>query len=324
MTQSVIAAEDVTKAFTPEVGVFDLSFEIPEGRIIGFIGPSGSGKTTTVRLMTGLLRPSHGALEVLGMAPSRFDATTRARIGYMPQHAVLYPDLTLAQNLKFAASLYGLGTSAASRHSELTDFLDLGDAMHRLPQQASGGEKRRLMLAAALVHSPNLLFLDEPTAGIDPVLRKRIWERLETISESGTSLVVTTQYVGEAAYCDYVAVLAEGRLVAFETPEDLRRLAYGGELIDVTLDAAPTRDVIGRLESAVGGRHLETVDGRTVRLVVQNAGEAGPAISEWSRTENHELRESRAHGPPFDDVFVELMDTLEESEQPEPNSTVAG
>jgi ABC-2 type transport system ATP-binding protein len=310
VTQSIVASDGLTKKFAPGAGVFDLDLDIPSGLIVGFIGPSGSGKTTTVRLLTGLLNPDDGSVRVLDKIPTQFDATTRARLGYMPQHAILYPDLTLDQNLRFVASLYGLGSKADPGIDDLVDFLDLQGAMDRLPEQASGGERRRLMLAATLAHRPELMFLDEPTAGIDPVLRRRIWDRLADVSKAGASLIVTTQYVGEAAYCDYVAVLAEGEMLLFETPEGLRRSAYGGELVDVVFDRPVDRRQTEELNEAVGGRTLERIDERTLRLVVDDAGTAGPAIGRWADQSDIDVVETEAHVPSFDDVFVELVDKL--------------
>jgi ABC-2 type transport system ATP-binding protein len=318
VTQPIVASDGLTKMFAPKAGVFDLDLEIPSGLIVGFIGPSGSGKTTTVRLLAGLLSPDQGSVQVLGKTPTEFDASTRSRLGYMPQHAILYPDLTLRQNLRFAASLYGLGSDAEQPIDDLVDFLDLKSAMGRLPEEASGGERRRLMLAATLVHRPELLFLDEPTAGIDPVLRRKVWERLSDVSDSGASLIVTTQYVGEAAYCDYVAVLAEGRMLLFDTPEGLRRAAYGGELVDVVFDGPIDQSQVDALNQAVGGRTLERIDRRTMRLVVEDAGTAGPAIGKWAGQSNIDVVETEAHVPSFDDVFVELVDKLvDDSEQAE-------
>lgn len=309
VNDQVVVTEGLTKAFTPDAGVFDLSVEIPAGRIIGFVGPSGSGKTTTVRLMIGLIRPDRGSIEVLGMRPTAFDSVTRGRIGYMPQQSILYPDLTLAQNLDFAAALYGIGgAKSRSRLDDLVGFLDLEGAMNRVPEQASGGEQRRLMLAASLVHEPDLLFLDEPTAGIDPVLRRKVWDRLSEISDQGTSLIVTTQYVGEAAYCDYVAVLAKGELLFFETPEDLRRAAFGGELIDVVFGERPSSEHLESLQSAASAKNVERVDDRLIRMVVEDAGTAGPSVTQWSHDNGVEILETEAHVPPFDDVFVELVD----------------
>lgn len=304
----VVVTQGLTKAFAPDAGVFDLDVEIPAGRIVGFVGPSGSGKTTTVRLMIGLIRPDRGSIEVLGKTPTAFDAATRGLIGYMPQQSILYPDLTLAQNLDFAASLYGVGGKSRSRLEDLVGFLDLESAMNRVPEQASGGEQRRLMLAASLVHEPDLLFLDEPTAGIDPVLRRKVWDRLSEISDQGTSLIVTTQYVGEAAYCDYVAVLAKGEMLFFDTPEGLRRAAFGGELIDVVFNARPSSEHLESLQTAASAKSVERVDDRRIRMVVEDAGTGGPSVNQWSHDNRVEVLETEAHVPPFDDVFVELVD----------------
>lgn len=320
MSHPIAVTEGLTKAFAPDAGVFDLDFEILAGQIVGFVGPSGSGKTTTVRLMIGLIKPDSGSIEVLGMTPTAFDSATRGRLGYMPQSSILYPDLTLAQNLEFSASLYGMGRKSRSRLEDLVDFLDLEGAMSRLPAQASGGEQRRLMLAASLVHEPDLLFLDEPTAGIDPVLRRKIWDRLAEISDQGTTLIVTTQYVGEAAYCDYVAVLAEGEILFFDTPEGLRRAAFGGELVDVVFSERPSSADLESLQTAASAKSVERVDDQLIRMVVEDAGTAGPAVNEWSQTSGMEILETEAHVPPFDDVFVELVDRTTSERQ----TTAAG
>lgn len=321
----VVVTEGLTKEFEPDAGVFDLDVEIPAGQIVGFVGPSGSGKTTTVRLMIGLIRPDRGSIEVLGQRPTAFDSATRGRIGYMPQQSILYPDLTLAQNLDFAASLYGMGGGESrSRLDDLVGFLDLKNAMTRLPEQASGGEQRRLMLAASLVHEPDLLFLDEPTAGIDPVLRRKIWDRLSEISDRGTSLIVTTQYVGEAAYCDYVAVLAEGEMVFFDTPEGLRRAAFGGELIDVVFAQRPSHKHLESLQTAASAKSVERINDRLIRVVVEDAGTAGPSVTQWSHDNGVEILETEAHVPPFDDVFVELVDRTTSERQTTAAASSAG
>jgi ABC-2 type transport system ATP-binding protein len=323
VSDSIVITEGLTKAFTSEAGVFELDLELPSGLIIGFIGPSGSGKTTTVRLMSGLLRPDSGNIRVLDEVPTRFDADTRARIGYMPQEAILYPDLTLAENLDFAASLYGIGRDRKEKTSRLIDFLDLDSATERMPGEASGGERRRLMLAATLLHDPDLLFLDEPTAGIDPVLRRRIWDRLEDLSEGGRSLIVTTQYVGEAAYCDYVAVLVNGRVLTFDTPDGLRTSAYGGEMIDVVFARRPDRETVTSLEEAVAGEQLKWLDGRTIRLLIDDAGAAGPKINTWGQNRGVELLETEPYIPSFDDVFVDLVDRLDDNASPSDEVTRA-
>lgn len=320
MSEQIVVTEGLTKVFARDAGVFDLDLELPSGAIIGFIGPSGSGKTTTVRLMTGILRPDRGSVRVLGKDPAVFDARTRARIGYMPQEAILYPDLTLAENLDFAASLYGVRRGRRKEVERLIGVLELDGAAGRFPRQTSGGERRRLMLASTLIHDPELLFLDEPTAGIDPVLRKKVWDRFTEMAATGRSLVVTTQYVAEAAYCDHVAVLADGRVLAFDTPVGLRRRAYGGELVDVVFSSRPADDHLEALYVETRGRELAWLDWRSVRMVVDDAGEAGPAISRWSQRWGVDVRETEAHIPAFDEVFVELVEKLDgapESRQPD-------
>ncbi len=310
---AVVIASGLTKKYGPQSGVFDVGLEIPPGRIIGLIGPSGSGKTVTVRLMTGVLRPDRGWIEVLGTDPRHFDAKTRARIGYMPQHSILMPDLTLRQNLGFAASLYGMPYGRRRQIDELTAFLELTDVLDRRPAQASGGEKRRLMLASAMIHEPELIFLDEPTAGIDPVLRRKFWDRFQEIRLTGLSLVVTTQYVGEAMYCDLVGVLSAGRVLVFDTPRGLRRRAYGGDLVEVQFVARPTPADIASLEALTNGSSPTWVSAGRLRMVVDDAATATGDITSWAVGRDLELKKTEPYIPSFDDVFIELVTRLEAS-----------
>lgn len=313
----IVATSGLTKRYGADAGVFDIELVVPDGKIVGLIGPSGSGKTTTIRLLTGLLVPDTGDVRVLGEEPVSFTAQTRARIGYMPQDSVYYPDLTLRENLNFAASLYGMPYRRHHRIGEVIEFLDLGAAAGRLLRDASGGEKRRLSLAATLIHDPGLLFLDEPTVGVDPVLRRRVWDHFEYLAGGGATLLVTTQYVGEAAYCDYVGVLAAGRIIALETPEDLRRLAFGGELLDVEFATAPHHEDVASLGERPEVRSLTWRDPRSVRLSVGDAGGAAPQIVDWAQSRSVELVKTEPYLPPFDDVFVELVAALDREEDRE-------
>lgn len=311
---SPVSTSGLTKDYGGGAGVFDLDIEIEEGSIVGFIGPSGCGKTTTMRMMTGVITPDSGEVEVLGERPVAFRPKTRARIGYMPQQSILYPELTLRENLNFAASLYGMPYRRRKRIDLLIDFVDLRGAMGRLPEDASGGERRRVMLASTLIHSPDLLFLDEPTAGIDPVLRRKFWDRFQELARGGRTIVVTTQYVGEAAYCDYVAVMSEGRILAVDTPDGLRHRAYGGEVIEVRFARNLTSEETTSLEALPEVISEAWVEPGVVRLVVEDPEEARSAIARWSDVQNIEMTKSEVYLAPFDDVFVELVSRLESVE----------
>ena len=235
---AVVRADDVWRTFAGDVGVQGLSMLVPERTIFGLIGPSGSGKSTTVRMLLGMDAPDRGEFRVLDADPYRFDSRQRRRVGYLPQSAAFYPELSMRHNLHLMASLYGLPSrsrflptkrarAARGRIRETLEFLDLEDRQKVRLAKASGGEQRRLGLAAALVHQPDLLVLDEPTAGVDPLLRRRIWDRLQALRDEGTTIFVTTQYVEEAADCDLVAFLVDGRIVVVDHPDGLRRAAFG-------------------------------------------------------------------------------------------------
>lgn len=306
MTEPVVMARQLVKRFGDEVAVSGLDLEICTGSVVGCIGPSGSGKTTAVRLLTGLLRPTSGAASVFGVPPTQLTADDRVRIGYMPQLGVLYPHLSLGQNLGFASALYGLsGRRRRRRVRETLEFVQLWGDRRKLLRQTSGGMQRRLALAAALVHEPTLLFLDEPTAGIDPVLRNTFWQHFTALKQQGRTLFVTTQYVGEAAYCDLVAVLTDGRLLVLDTPEGLRLRAYGGEMVDVTVEEILEDHLVQRVPVLEARR--EGADGRGLRLLVEDAGVAIPRLQTWFSEQGVRLVSVEPYVPPFDDVFVELV-----------------
>lgn len=303
-----VAMRGVTKAFDKDAGVFDLDLAVPAGIIFGIIGPSGSGKTTTVRLITGVLSPDSGEVSVLSKDPTHFDPEERGRVGYLPQLTVLYPELSLRQNLTFAAALFGLsGKERRRRIREVLELVELWTMRTRLLRNASGGMQRRLSLAATLVHDPDLIVLDEPTAGVDPVLRSKFWEHFRELRDQGRTLLVTTQYVGEAAYCDQIGVIADGRLLLVDTPEGLRRRALGGEALDVELSRVPTPDEIDRLSKAVKAEHWERTSGQRLRVFVDDAGTAAAEVASWAAGEGIELESVEPFQPSFDDVFVELV-----------------
>jgi ABC-2 type transport system ATP-binding protein len=297
--------KNATMMFGGTPAVRDVSLSVAKGTILGIIGPSGAGKTTMVRLLTGALKPTRGSVRVLGENPQDFRRRTRERIGYMPQLFTLYPDLTAGENVNFVASLFGLlWLRRRRRVREVLQTVDLWAARGRRATDLSGGMQRRLELACALVHEPALLFLDEPTAGIDPLLRARVWEELHRLRSLGRTLLITTQYVTEAGECDMVALISEGHLIALDTPDDLRRKATGGDLIEVE---TATRFNASKLLSLPQVRSVSQQTPRTFRVTVDDAGTATPDVVAAVAEAGGEVASAREYRLSFDEVFAELV-----------------
>ena len=306
---NVVEAHELTKQFGDRIAVDALTMAVPRGTIFGFIGPSGCGKTTTVRLLTGIYTPTAGEVSVLGKNPVHFSKSDREKIGYLVQHFVMYPELTVWENLNFAASFYGVNPFRRGHLRKLLDFVELRGDSSKRASQLSGGMQRRLGLAATLVHNPELLFLDEPTAGIDPILRRKFWDYFKDLQQQGHTLFVTTQYVGEAAYCDLVGVMYEGRLLMVDTPENLRRRALGGDIISVRTTEGiryENRRAIEELPFVRG--KVKIISDNEIEVIVDDAPTALPLLVENLNKQrfNTELTEQKI--PLFDDVFVRLIE----------------
>ncbi len=308
-----IATKGVTKRFSGTEILKGVDLSVEGGEIFGLIGPSGAGKSTLLRVLTGYLTPTEGTVGVLGRPPSSFTDDERRKVGFMPQGFVLYGSLSVQQNLNFVAGLYGLkGGKRRQRVREVLEFVELWEHRRKAARNISGGMQRRLQLAAAVVHQPELLFVDEPTASLDPILRRRFWEEFRQLRDAGRTLFVTTQYVGEAEFCDRVGFLVDGRLVAVGTPGELRRKAFGGEVLQLTLAGDPGHvgDALKALEPT--GRVVEVVqDGNAedpvsrVRLISPDADEALPAVME--ALDGVEVRSVDLPTPSFDEVFFRLV-----------------
>jgi ABC-2 type transport system ATP-binding protein len=309
---AIVTMQGVSRSFDDRVVVRGLDMTIAAGTVVGVIGPSGSGKTTTIRMLTGALRPTSGEIRVLGERPASFRRSTRERIGYMPQLFTLYPDLTARENVDFVASLFGmLWRRRRRRTREVLQLLELWDARDRRASAMSGGMLRRLELAGALVHEPTLLFLDEPTAGIDPILRTTVWDEIHRLRDAGRTLVVTTQYVGEAEECDMVALIARGRLVAFASPDKLRFDAFGGDVIDIEtsaiFDASNVASVPGVMAVTQRGP-------REFTATVEDAAVAMPAVVEAVNDAGAEVVTAQEVRPSFDEVFARLVERAGEDD----------
>lgn len=306
--EAAVVLEDVSKQFGKQDVLHNINIRVPWGEILGLIGPSGSGKTTTIRMMLGMLKPSGGHALTFGRDPMHLRRADRERIGYMPQDFVLYPALTVQENLRFAASLYGVSWWEARRRvRELLPFVDLTEARRRRAEDLSGGMRRRLSLAATLMHDPDFLVLDEPTAGIDPILRASIWDGLRQARTNGKTMVITTQYVTEAEYCDSVILIDEGTIIASGPPDELRRDATGGEMVDIRL-AEPRPDIAARLRSLPFVHAVELLDRPDeVRVVVDDIEAAIPELRAYFDREEGGATSIEAHVLSFDDVFVRLV-----------------
>ena len=230
-TELAIRARGLSKHFGSLKAVDGVDLSVPRANVYGFLGPNGSGKSTTIRMLCGLLTPSAGEIEILGFDIPQQAEALRRRIGYMTQKFALYEDLTVRENLDFLASVQGLARAARrARIDELLEAYDFVDRQKQLAGTLSGGQKQRLALAGAIVHKPELLFLDEPTSAVDPESRRDFWEKLFDLADAGTTILVSTHYMDEAERCHRIAILDSGRLVADGTPADLTRALAGRTL----------------------------------------------------------------------------------------------
>jgi len=237
------------KVFGPIVAVDDVTLEILRGEVFGLLGPNGSGKTTTIRMLCGLLTPTLGTASVAGYDVGRDPEAVKRNIGYMSQKYGLYDDLTVMENIRFYATIYGLhGVARANRIAELTSDMGLDERMNQRAGTLSGGWKQRLALACATAHRPPVLFLDEPTAGVDPASRRRFWERIHELARGGTTILVTTHYMDEASQCTRLAFLSRGHLIAVGTPAEIPPL-FGQTTIEdvfVSLQDKDEGPLVGR------------------------------------------------------------------------------
>lgn len=239
---TAVSTRGLRKEFGPRVAVEALDLDIPRGEVFGLLGPNGSGKTTTIRMLCGLMAPTAGTATVVGFDAARDAERVRERIGYMSQRYGLYDDLTVWENLRFYGTVYGLhGERRATRLGQHLNSLGLADRRDQLAGTLSGGWKQRLALACATAHEPEMLFLDEPTAGVDPAARREFWASIYELAARGTTILVTTHYMDEAARCQRLAFLSRGRLTAVGTTDEIRT-QFGQESIEDVFIELQRRD----------------------------------------------------------------------------------
>ena len=303
MTAPVVVHE-LTRRFGDFTAVDRVSFEVRAGEIFGFLGPNGAGKTTTIKMLTGLLAPSEGEGRVAGFDVRTERTAIKSRIGYMSQRFSLYGDLTVRENIELFGGLYGVaGERMTERRRWILEMSDLEGEEGRLAETLPLGWKQRLALGCALVHEPPILFLDEPTSGVDPLARRRFWDLIDDLSRVGTTVFVSTHYMEEAAYCHRLALLNRGRLIALDTPDRLR-----GRVVEPIL----------RVDTDDPARAIEALDGRPGVLDAAMFGRALHVTVERADAGSAEVRRALAEAgrgvasiepvePSLEDVFVSLV-----------------
>jgi ABC-2 type transport system ATP-binding protein len=308
LPQSVVVARELTRTFGPFVAVDRVSFEVRQGEIFGFLGSNGAGKTTTIRMLCGLLAPSSGSASVLGLDVATQALEIKRRIGYMSQRFSLYNDLTVEENLRFWGGAYGLfGASIAERERWALATADLEERRHTLVRSLPGGYRQRLALVAALLHEPPIVFLDEPTGGVDPEARRRFWDLIDELVAGGKTVFVTTHYMDEAERCHRVALMHAGKLLALDSVPELKRVFPRGTIVEVA--CSHPAQAMARLERLPGvievalfgnGLHVVLSEPAVASTLEQSLVAAG--------CEDATVREI---SPSLEDVFIRVIASAE-------------
>ena len=301
----IIDVRGLTKRFGERVAVDDLTFSVDEGEVFAFLGPNGSGKSTTIRMLCGILAPTHGEGRVLGFDIAREGERIKQGIGYMSQRFALYEELSVRENLEFYAGVYQVPTaSRRARLDELIAMAGLGGRERQLAGQLSGGWKQRLALGCAIVHGPRLLFLDEPTAGVDPVSRRRFWTMIHGLARDGVTVFVTTHYLDEAEHASRIGMIHDGVLRALAPPAELKRSALRGQLLNVVCDAP--FDAVTVLEGLPGVRDV-ALHGTDIHALVEPTEQSAERLASRLRQAGLAVRDVRPIEPTLEDVFISLI-----------------
>jgi ABC-2 type transport system ATP-binding protein len=306
---TTIEVSGLTRKFNDFTAVDNVNFKVTRGEIFGLLGPNGSGKTTTIRMITGLLKPTSGTTRVLGKDMAKEAGPSHSKMGYMSQKFSLFNDLTVEENINFYAGLYGLSaTQLADGKRWVLDMAGLRGKEKIMPRELAGGWKQRLALGCTIIHGPEVIFLDEPTAGVDPLSRRSFWELIEELSDRGTTIFITTHYMDEAEHCHRLGMMHQGKLIALGSPSQLKTERVNGELIE-----AATSDYARTLELLSGDARFNQVSlfGSSIHINVRNADDAAPEIR--TLLENNNVSLNSINRIPFtmEDVFISLVEEYE-------------
>jgi ABC-2 type transport system ATP-binding protein len=304
MTEPAIEVHDLVKTFGAFTAVDHINFSVSRGEVVGYLGPNGSGKTTTMRMLLGLLRPTSGSARVLGFDIERDAERIRPRVGYMSQKFALYEDLTVRENLHFYAGVYGLPASASRpRVREVIDLIGLGGRNNERAGALAGGWRQRLALGIAIVHKPELLFLDEPTSGVDPEARRAFWDLIYTLAEGGTTIFVSTHYMDEAEHCGRLGIMNAGRLLALDTPTALKQTVVQGSAWDIVVD--PLIEALDALSAQPGLRYVGLL-GDHLHAITQPGTHSAESLSAILARSGFPHAQVEPAEITLEDVFTEL------------------
>ncbi len=305
-----IQASGLVKRFGDFTAVGGIDFQVQRGEIFGFLGPNGSGKTTTIRMMLGLLKPTAGSVEVLGFSVNREPEKIRPYIGYMSQRFSLYNDLTVMQNLRFYGKVYGLrNRELEHRIREAIELAGLIGHENSHTRELAGGWRQRLALGAAIMHEPQIVFLDEPTAGVDPLSRRAFWELLYQLTSQGITIFVTTHYMDEAEHCHHLAFIQRGKIIAFGSPEQIKREKMHGQVLEI--EPSDTVKAVKTLLIAkqAGEIPIEEVAmyGSLVHVVGVDIATLEESLYEKLREAHIRVNYSAIIEPSLEDVFISCV-----------------